>query len=402
MLSVLLTISVDVVLVDRKSLIDACALCHEVLSQLGEEIPESLQSDQISEMIEATSKMLKPISHSDLLKMNEMDERISISMNFYSILSIVAYTAKPEMLPFVACRMVQLTMTCGLCKHSIVGFVLYAIMLCSSKIIKMDIAGASRIGKAAMSCWKKRYYAAEQLPNLYPAYYGMIAPFTEPLQSCADMLRQGFDAGMSIGETGAGFFNSLHHIRTALAAGEGLPILLAKVDYYMKLTDIYQHEFSKANLSVNRETISVLIGNEGITSSTHHAIDEPINGRNARILESVYYHRAIQAYWQGYSERCQHYIRKFILQHPHAIWRMHIITFIEGMISFQLLKRTSNGRLRSIPRNAILVLKTAASLSSWNWQNKVRCNHPHFGALAFFLSLLKHDISDLFFPSAAQ
>ena len=354
---------------------EAYALCHETLTQLGEDMPKSLQNCQISEMIEATSRMLKRISDSDLLEMKEMDERLSITMNFYTIFMNAAYFGKREMLPFVACRMTQLTLESGLCKHSIIGFVLYASVLCMGNIAQNDIDVASRIGKVAMSCSRKRYHTSEQLPLLYVAYYGFVAPCTEPLQSCADMLRQGFDAGMSLGETGIAFLNSIRHMSTAIAAGDRLPTVLEKVDYYLKLANTYQNEITKTFLSINRETISILIGNGGPSSSTPYAIDVPTDTEDINVLDSLYYNRAIQAYWQGYSERCQHYIRKFMLLPSSVIWRGHTITFIEGMNAFQLRKRKSSGRLRSLPRNAILVLKTAASRSSWNWQNKVRHKH---------------------------
>ena len=353
---------------DRNSFMETYAVCQETLSQLGEEVPTSLQSCQISEMFEAPSNMLKSISDSDLLQMKEMDERLSISMNFYSILATAAFFGKSEMLPVVACRMAQLTMESGLCKHSILSFVVYAMVLCNGNIVENNIDCASRIGKAAMSCSMKRYHTSEQLPYLYLVYYGFIAPYTEPLQSCADMLRQGFDAGMSLGETGIAFLNSCLHIRFAFVAGGRLPTLLEKVDYYLKLENTHQNEIAKAVLSVHRETISILIYKGG-QSSSPHAIDTA----NEKISESVNFFRAIQSYWQGYSERCQHYIRKFNLFMSSSIWKRQFITFIDGMNSFQLLKRTSNGRLRSIPRNAIMVLKAAASLSSWNWRNKVRC-----------------------------
>jgi ATP-dependent RNA helicase DDX31/DBP7 len=261
-------------------------------------------------------------------------------------------------------------------------------VLCNGNFVKKDVNCASRIGKAAMTCSKKRYHKSEQLPQLYVVYYGFVAPHTEPLPTCADMLRQGFDAGMSLGETGIAFFNASFHIPTAMVAGNRLPTLMEKVDYYLKLANTYQNEITKTFISINRETISILIGDGGPSSSSTYAIDAPTDTENTNFLEALYYNRAIQAYWQGYSERCQHYIAKFILLPSSIMWRLHFSTFIEGMNAFQLLKRTSNGRLRSIPRNAILVLKTAASLSSWNWQNKVRYNHPHFDALAVLFSVL--------------
>jgi hypothetical protein len=87
-------------------------------------------------MAEATSKMFKNISDSDLLEMKEMDERLSVSMIFYSILFIAAFFGKLEMLLLVACRMTQLTFESGLCIHSIIGFVLYAMVLCMGNTAK--------------------------------------------------------------------------------------------------------------------------------------------------------------------------------------------------------------------------------------------------------------------------
>jgi hypothetical protein len=179
-------------------------------------------------MIEGTSKKLKNISDSDLLKMKEMDKRLRISMNFYSILLTAAFFGKYEMLPYVACRITQLTLESSLCKHSINGFVIYAIVLWVNKANK-DIKCASRIGKTAISCSRKRYHTPEQLPFYYGAIYFLVAPHTEPLQSCADMLRQGFYAGMSLGETGIAFLNSSGHIGAAIVAGNRLPTLLNKV-----------------------------------------------------------------------------------------------------------------------------------------------------------------------------
>jgi hypothetical protein len=366
----------------------------------------------MSEMAESTSIMLKSISDSVLLEMKEMDKRHSVTMNFYNIISQVAYFRKPEMLPFIACRMVQLTMEKGLCKYSIMGFVNYASALSEGKITtkniedaskkgkapiyammkRAHIEDASRIGKAAMSLSMKRYRTTELLPNLYFVYYGYVAFHTVPLQVCADMLRQGFDVGMSLVETGVAFFNAIHHLRTSLMSGERLPTLLEKLDYYLKLANTYQNETAKLFLSLHRETISILMGNEGT------AIDVP-DVASENVLSAVYFNRVIQAYWQGHSERCQYYITKSSKVKNSAPWRLLFTTFIEGMNSFRVQKKTS--KFRSIPRNAIIVFKNMASLSSSNFLNKVRYDQ-HLWMLLFSCFLLStHEISNFFPPSAA-
>ena len=381
-------IFVATVLFDRKCSMDAYTLCHDVLSQLGEEIPESAQNNQIFKIVEATTNIMKNISDSNLLEMKEMDERHCISMAFYNIIAQAAYFVKPEMIPFLACKMVQLTMNNGICKYSILGFVKYAGMLCTGKIVIKDIEDASRIGKAAMSCWMHRYQTTEQLPNLYLVYYGYIAFHTEPLQVCADMLRQGFDVGMSLGETSIAFFNSTQHIKMAFMAGDRLPSLLEKVDHYLKLTNTYQNEIAKVLLSIHRETISILMDNGGASRSTPHAVEVPTDTANEKVLGMIYFRCAIQAYWQGHNERCQHYIKKIFLSVTSDAWQLLFITFIDVLNSFQMHKtKPYTRKLKSMSKKAIKELKTASSRSSWNFLNKVRYDQTLLDAIVYVFTL---------------
>jgi hypothetical protein len=373
MSSCLLTNFDAAVLLDRRSFLEACSICRQVLSQLGEVIPQSLQPDQITHMVAETSDLMRKLGVFDrgLADVKEADERLSISMHLYSIMGTAAYFGIPEIFPFVACRMVQLTMKNGLCKHSIIGFLHFSGVLNSGKIEKKCIGDASQIGKVAMSCWKTRYNTSDQLPALYSTYYGFIAHYTEPLQTCADMLRLGFDAGMSLGDVGTAFLSACCHIRTAVLAGARLSTLMERVDYYLKLTSTFQQETSKVFLSIFRGTISILIDKGVSTSSSPYAIDVPTDTANTNLLESIYLHRAIQAFWQCYHERCQHYIYLF-LSVSCDMWRRRLIMFLYGVNSFSLLRVKDILNLRTITKRAIRVVKTAASLSCWNFKNKVR------------------------------
>ena len=58
------------------------------------------------------------------------------------------------------------------------------------------------------------------------------------------------------------------------------------------------------------------------------------------------------------------------------------------MNSFRSLRRKSNNKLRARVRKVIEVIKAAASLSSWNWLNKVRYNRSLVDAIVFFFTLL--------------
>ncbi|KAL3810773.1 hypothetical protein ACHAXA_011785 [Cyclostephanos tholiformis] len=366
------------ILIDRKYLTEAYALCCEVLSQLGEEIPEPFHPTHLTEELVATLELVKNVSCEDLMKMTKMDERLNLFMHFYTIMGTAAFFIKPTSSFFIVCKMVQLTMRNGLCEYSILGFVHLSAVLTSShfsNIVRHDIASASRIGRAAMSCWKTRYHSSMQLPKLYSAYYGFIAHYTEPLQTCADMLRQGFDIGMSLGQTGVAFENSSLHISTALIAGERLPTLLERVDYYLDLTNTYKNENSKEHLSIFRETISILIDKGGSTSLSRYAIDVSSNMATTKVLEMMYFQLVIQTFWQGHNERCQYYIEKLIYRVTSDNWRLQFFTFFRGMNSYQLMRTNPTIKLRKTAKKCIKLIETAASHSSWNFLNKAHLLH---------------------------
>jgi hypothetical protein len=359
------------VLISGEMFSEAYILCYDVLSQLGEDIPESMQPCQITQMIDGALQLVRRMSDKKLLKMKEMDERRCISMNLYIIMGTAAYFGKPEMLPFIACRTVQLTMKYGLCKHSIVGLVQFAVVLNISNVSRQGVEIATRIGKAALSCSKERYHASEHLANLYHIYYGIIAAHTEPLQTCADMLRQGFDAGMSLGDSDIAFFNSISHIRTLIMAGERLPTLLEKVNYYLKIANAYKNSIARAFFSLYRDTVTILTDNGGTSSSTDYSNDLPTNDANAKLLGSIYFQRAIQAYWLGHIKRCQFYTEKYLEYVKQISFYSNVMLFIHGLSSLELQKRKTSIKLRANTKRSIRVLKTSASFSSWNSQNKV-------------------------------
>ena len=84
---------------------------------------------------------------------------------------------------------------------ALLGLVQYAAMMCCT----FDkIQEACRIGKLAMSVLNRMSFVTDQVSRLYFMYYGFVAIYCEPVQSCADNLRRGFECGMAIGDTSSG------------------------------------------------------------------------------------------------------------------------------------------------------------------------------------------------------
>ena len=353
-----------------KRFLIAYNVCSEVLSQLGENIPETLSSDETTAMTEATLGLVKGITDEDLLGMKEIDSKLATSISFYSLMWRAAYHAKQDMVPFITCRVVQHTMENGLCKHSIGGFITLAALLCGNILPKKDIKSATKIGKAAMSCFTQRYNTSEQIPEIYASYYGFVAWRTEPLQTCTKKHGQGFELSMSLGEPDMAFINSVCQISSSFLAGDKLPSLLEKVDYYLKLADTCNHEVSISLLTIFRGTIAILInGGNSSPFATEAQETSPL-----KILESMHSHSALRAYWQGHNTRSQHFadkLMKITTKSEMGLLNGTAILFFNGLNSFALMKNHCTTRLKPKAMRFLQLLKTTSEHSSFNFKNKV-------------------------------
>jgi hypothetical protein len=264
----------------------------------------------------------------------------------------------------------------GMCKHSISGFLLLATILCGNTLSKKDIDTSTKVGKAAMSCLTQRYNTSEQISETYGAYYGFVAWRTEPLQTCAKKLGQGFDVGMSIGESDTAFLNSVHQIKSLILAGDRLPLLMEKVDYYLELADAYNNVLGKIFFSIFRSTITILI-NGG--DSSQCPMDILSERAIQKFSEAMHFHRALRSFWQGYHSRSQYFNDKMMKVTPGSEMgqlNATYITFINGLNSMELMKTNYTARLRAVAVRSIKVLKEASEHSSLNFKNKVSNKQP--------------------------
>ena len=110
------------VLMDKHALEEAYQTAHGVLLNLGESIPISFGKEEIVASIRDTSQLMHGVTEDTLLKRQEMKSRDKqFVLQFYNSISSVAFLAMPQMVPFFICRMVQVSMTHGICKFSLLG-----------------------------------------------------------------------------------------------------------------------------------------------------------------------------------------------------------------------------------------------------------------------------------------
>ena len=188
----------------------------------------------------------------------------------------------------------------------------------------------SRIAKNAMSLLET-FDVNDQIPAVFFNFYGRIAWCFEPFQVCLENLRRAFETALSQGSHDMGFFISIHVIKTAIFTGEKLTSLLKEIDYYLHLSETYKNVVAR-NLMLNfRETVSVLIDNGEATSIEAKPSFGDINNKANKMRETMFFHKAIQAFWIGYTDRCRHYGDKCMpILAPLGQFNTYILKFYHG------------------------------------------------------------------------
>ena len=90
---------------------DAYNTTRGVLLQLGETIPDELDSKETAMMMKRTNQMLRNMSNDDISGMKRIDKNHGTpyaTLKLYSILVFSSFYAKPRMMPFLTSRLVQL------------------------------------------------------------------------------------------------------------------------------------------------------------------------------------------------------------------------------------------------------------------------------------------------------
>ena len=194
-------------------------------------------------------------------------------------------------------------------------------MICQSDLVK-DIRWACKTGKFAISLLNQ--FDSSDTARAFFIYYGFVALYTgatltlmfavsfevdlsiltlrprswpthlDPIQSCDAFLKNGYEIGISNGDTFSAFFSANHHIRLSLLAGGKLPSLLKETEYYLTMVEKHENLISGRYFLIFQETIKVLI-------DKRHKLDGEDDSMESlcieRLSETIYFHRALQSYW---------------------------------------------------------------------------------------------------------
>ena len=153
-----------------------------------------------------------------------------------------------------------------------------------------------RLGKIALSLLT-RFRAYDQVTNVYTCFYGFIAVNTVPLQTCAEMLRRGYEMGMSLGSPADGFHAGIHYLHKAFASGKKLRDLNNHIECQLRMIKRCSFPAMKLFLTCFQEIILLLINKEK-PAEFDEVVDD--DASKSAIAESTVVHRTMQSFWVGH------------------------------------------------------------------------------------------------------
>ena len=188
----------------------------------------------------------------------------------------------------------------------------------------------SPIAKSAMSL-AERFDLSHQQAELRLNFY-MGAGSLEHFHSCAEGLRGGFRSGLSSGNANMAFYCALLAAHFSFISGEkDLTSLMTEIDYYLHLLETYKSDVAKNLLLCIRETVSTLIDNGEATSIEAKASYGDLNDPGNKLLETYNYYQMLRNFWQGYSQRAQFYVEKYVsMKRPKVNCDNYIMKFYHG------------------------------------------------------------------------
>lgn len=355
---------------------------HDVMGQLGETLPLSIDTTRLSQTVTDTYVKLERALEAGYMSNHQTlkDKRLETAMHFYDEMCYFSYVANPSFFALCACRMVNITLEHGISNFSSPGFSMFGAVLCSA--LAGNLSGAYRVAKLALQMLQQME-GTQHAPKVYIMVYMVVAPSFEPLQTCADMCKRACNLSMSSGD--ANLINTYFMGAFSLLffSGEKLDTLERNIEHRLQSMKRFPlPPQSKLFLLVYRSTVLMLMGDnkpqEALTDGTieGNVLFEEVAAMGVKFLsEILYLTKAISSYWQGHFTRARYYAEKTLSSMDKdksmGKYQRNFILFYHGLIVVGLWRSTPQKKLVEQSARTINKMKHLANRCQWNFQNKL-------------------------------
>ena len=244
--------------------LDAIDLALTVLKQIDPtlELPDHPTPADFEQAFANTQAQLRDHSTTDLLNLPPMTDPYHLAaMPIFARVAPSVYFACPALLPFIAMKMVQLSVQVGNTESSAFAYAMYSFILCG---VVDDIPLGAQFGQLALNLSETPKAKAFQARVLVLSGH-FITHWHESLEKSTALLLKAYQSGLALGELESVGYAAAFYSFASLFIGKPLePLAKELADYGEAIAQLKQdHVLPQVHLS--RQTILNLLGRSDYT-----------------------------------------------------------------------------------------------------------------------------------------
>jgi len=183
------------------------------------------------------------------------DTRIILSMGLLSVLTQCAREARPKLMPLLILKMVQLSISHGICVYTPVAFAAYGMILCMNG----DCRGGYEMGQAALLLLDKSK-TDSMVGRVHLIVYGHINCWTKPVFLTTLPLINGYQKGMATGDVGSAMMCLVKCVQVLFYSGHSLTYLKNELEQFCSQMKEYKQNLALGYASLFWQMVLNMMG----------------------------------------------------------------------------------------------------------------------------------------------
>ena len=326
---------------------ESCSSAISVLSELGEELPDSYAEQELKFHIKQTKIILEGYTDQDLIGFRRMDDHKKImAMKFYARLLLSYQLIKPDSQPIVILKMIQLTMGKGMSPVSPIAFVFFGQLLARQG----DVQDGYLYTQVAHKMLEQ--FGTKEIAGEVIAVSTQIKCFVDPVQVALEAHADGHTVAMAAGDTNGALLNSIVYVATMSWAGTKLRIVKKEFDKACRLMEECKHITWLAHIIPLKTLFQELMGldeDTDIPTSTNALVCEEaareLKKTNAHAMYTYYFQTMVLHLILRDYDQLHHVTEKYFEFNLHS-WSLLFIhtahAFYSGLAAFWIYRKTNN------------------------------------------------------------
>ncbi|KAL3817360.1 hypothetical protein ACHAXA_004486 [Cyclostephanos tholiformis] len=352
-------------------------ICVDVISQLGEPLPESSSEMDVKFHVEQTKVMLQGFSEErELIEYKRMTDPYKImAMKFLKRLVACAQFARPQIVPLVTVKIVQLSIVHGISPVSSIGFAYFGQLLAKLGNVQ---EGCRYVNIAKMMLDRM---GSKEMAGDVIVIASQVLCLVEPLQAIVEFHAEGFTIALAAGDLFAASGNLLFYCTESFWSGVKLADCKERFNRTLRLMETRGNMTVYASIMMMEEKLDLLMGaDEGedkssITDDSEIQAAQDLRETNPLFRRSFFFQKMYVYFTFCESAKMKEFAELFFMTSDPVIWASyHYMTmhkFYGGLVAFRLYRETKNPIWAERGQAAKFATKKWAESSRHNFQHRV-------------------------------